>query len=156
MIICSNCNTPNPSENYLCSNCGEAFDPFKSISPPIFPIKIPTRFKTFVKNDAPKELKNLYLISLIVSCICLVASFCVSFAQDGICLADCIAMALTVLVMYLVKSRACAVILLVYSVLASVFGLFTSGVFASIPMILAGILSTVTFLLLNKAYKRFK
>ena len=115
------------------------------------------RFKNFVKNDAPKGLRKLHLINLIVCCVCLVLSFVITAMESFDNIADIIAMGLTVLVMYLVKSRACAVILLIYSVLASLYSYAAlDKLFACIPMILAGILSTITFLCLNRAYKKYK
>ena len=116
----------------------------------------PTRFKNFVKNDAPDTLRKLLLIDLIVCCACIAAASFMAVMAGYYGLADAVAMALTILVMFLVKSRACAVILLVYSVLSSVYGFFIDNSFACFPMVIAGILSTVTFLALNRAYKKYK
>lgn len=153
MITCLTCGTSNPIDAPCCLGCGL---PIPEVTAEHIAAIDPPRFKKFVKNDAPKGLCKLLLIDLIVCCVCLAISFVISFMSDYHGLADTIAMALTVLVMFLVKSRACAVILLVYSVLASAYGLLIDNSFACFPMIIAGILSTVAFLLLNSAYKKYK
>ena len=185
MLTCMSCMTSNPIGEKKCLGCGRPmpivteehialfdspnfkhahvkadtynlaqFDGFKikaRVKDPNAP-----QFKKFVKNDAPKKLRTLLLVNLIVCCVFLAVGFAITSLEYWYTLADIIAMGLTVLVMYLVKSRACAVILLIYSVLASAYNFFVQSCFATIPLIIAGILSTATFLLLNKAYKKYK
>ena len=182
MLTCMSCMTSNPIGEMKCKGCGRPLpivtdehialfdspnfkhahikaDTYASVGFKRKPrVKDPNapQFKKFVKNDAPKNLRKMLLATLIVCCVCLLLCFAITSLEYFYNVADFIAMALTALVMFLVKSRACAVILLIYSVLASVYSFFVLRSIACLPMIIAGILSTVTFLLLNKAYKKYK
>lgn len=164
MIYCINCTHPNSDTAEVCEICGASlisdYGSYASFAAAMQAKKqtVNTKnfncFRGFAQHSAPKNMRVLLLVCLCLCCVCFVLSLMLSIGSNLYGIADLIFMLIISVIMYIAKSRACAVILLVYSILSSLLGIFAVGNFVCTPWIAAGVFSEILFFKLNRDYKK--
>lgn len=163
MIYCINCTHPNPDTAEVCEICGASlisdYGSYASFAAAMQAKKqtVNTKnfncFRGFVQHSAPKNMRVLLLVCFVFCCVCFGLSLILSANTNVYGLADLVFMFIISVVMYITKSRTCAVILLAYSILSSLLCIFAAGNFVCTPWIAAGVFSEILFFKLNRAYK---
>ncbi|MDE6566896.1 MAG: hypothetical protein K2K70_04070 [Lachnospiraceae bacterium] len=118
-------------------------------------------FKEFYKFYCPSKIKkNINAAAIILYC-CSVLTFLLSIvaAKMGISVlasaVDAVLVLGLALGIHIGKSRACAVIVLVYSILNCLYSVITTGRLGGYLIIIAGIYATIYTFMARREYKAF-
>jgi len=163
MKFCTSCGAQMEDNAAFCTSCGTAAgSPVTSNSAVHTPTPTYTyvnrniTFKEYLETQAdPAHLKTIKT-SAIVCYICLAISliFAILFNYAG--LIDVVILGALTLGMHLGKSKVCAIILLIYSIISTLIAFASTGSFTGYLWILASILAVVSYSKLTKAYKAFQ
>ncbi|MBE6813371.1 MAG: zinc ribbon domain-containing protein [Ruminococcaceae bacterium] len=168
--FCSNCGTQLPAGSAFCTNCGQQVsdanaggmnaqgNPFEA--PPATSTPMPAAGtsvsrKEFIEKYAPKSVKSDIKAVAITCYVCAAITFGVACAAAPAGIIDALLLAGFALGMHLLKSRVFAVLILVLSIVESVFAI-AQGATAPVLWIICGVAAIMIFVKLEKQYKDFK
>lgn len=177
VVFCTACGTQMPEGTTFCSVCGQkrinsnvhgavpqstmpnqqVFSQMSSFnnfdSTPLPPAGTPVSRKEFINKYAQPSLRKNITSIAILCYVCAGLTFIVSCLLNPFGIIDALALGGLALGMHLAKSKVCAILILVLSIIEVIMSLIV-GMFP-VWWLVAGILAVVTFSKIDKQYKQF-
>lgn len=169
-VFCTNCGAQIPSVAMFCSGCGakrlnnntqnemqsncEQPDVFSTpTDTPLPPSGQPVSRKEFIDKYAQPSLRKSITSIAILCYVCAGLTFVVSCIMNPAGIIDALILTVLALGMHLAKSKVCAILILVFSIVEVIFSLMV-GAFP-VWWLIAGISAVVVFSKIDKQYKQF-
>ncbi|MBQ8831426.1 MAG: zinc-ribbon domain-containing protein [Oscillospiraceae bacterium] len=147
MKFCTTCGAQLPDDATYCTSCGASL---------AAPVNRNISFKEYIGTYAEPTLVKNIKSSAIVCYVCLAISLIFAILYNYLGLIDVVVLGGLTLGMHLGKSKACAIALLVCSILSTLIALVSTGQFSGWLWIVASGWAVTSFSKLTKAYKAFQ
>ena len=147
---CANCGAVIAPGGVFCPGCGLGVGEKTKVDP-VLPEGITKReyYKNYADDSFKRQLKGSAILCYIVAGVTALMAVLI----NPLSLLDAIIVLGLGLGMHLGRSKVCAYIILIYSILSTLITLISTGTFGGWLLILAGVYAVITF---SKGDKRFK
>lgn len=149
--VCQSCRAPLQQGTAFCTQCGTPVS--RPVQQNVQNIKLREYIDKYGSTTAKKEIKNIALFCY----ICLFISIVLTIVTGNwLGIIDIVILFGLTLGIHLGKSKVCAILLLIASIIEGVVGMVVSGGFTGYWWILASILVIRNFNKITKEYNQFK
>ena len=163
MKYCPRCGAAVEEGSKFCVTCGASLtgsevpaEGFSDVPAPFYAPKVSTK-KEFLDLPENKKMKSEIKASAIIAYICAGVTLLVTLVSGNMfSLLDVVILLVLGLLIHLRQSRACAIILLVYSLINVVYTIISTQSFGGYLIVIAGIFAVIYTFKLDKAWKAYQ